>query len=68
MIIELKNSRHFRKMGSAEQNDLYDNLYYLHKKYFLSNYISAEEKSKIEDAATQQIMERGRQELEKSLQ
>ena len=60
-IVELKNSRWFRKMSLAEKNDLYDNMYGVHKRYFLSQYVSEEEKAQI-------LMERGLEELEKTLQ
>jgi len=47
---------------------MYDNMYRMFKKYFLSDYVSAAEKQTIEDTATQQINDRGLQELEITLQ
>ena len=67
LIVEIKNSRQFRKMDLAEKNEMYDGLYRMLKKYFLSDYVSAEEKSDIEDVATQKLLERGRQEWEKTM-
>lgn len=68
IILDLKKSRQFRKMNLEEKYGLYDNMYSITKKYFLSHYVSEEEKNMIEKAATQQIMKRGLQELEKTLQ
>lgn len=68
VLVDFKKSRRFRNMSLAEKYKLYDNLYYIHKKHFLSGYISNEEKSRIEEVAAQKIMERGLQELEKTLQ
>ena len=55
-------------MDLAEKNEMYDGLYRMLKKYFLSDYVSAEEKSDIEAAATQKLLERGRQGWEKTVQ
>ena len=67
-IVSLKRSRHFRKLDLQEKYEEYDSLYNMYNRFFLIGRVSKEEKAEIEDAATQQIMERGRQELEKSLQ
>ena len=67
-IVQIKKSRQFRKMDLEKKEGLYDSIYALIKKHFLSGYISAEEKREIENAATQQILERARQEWEKTLQ
>ena len=67
-IVGLKKSREFRRMNLTAKNEMYDYLYNSYKRYFLIGCVSKEEKSKIEDAAMQQLMERGRQELEKTLQ
>lgn len=68
LIAELKNSRQFRKVDLARKYELYDSFYKTVKEFYLSDYVSAEEKQKIEDVATQRLMERGLQELEKTLQ
>lgn len=68
MIVQLKKDRHTRKSSLDEKKELYDNFYAMAKKHFLSLYLLAEEKSDIEDAATQQLLERGRQEWEKTMQ
>ena len=51
-------------MNLQEKYEEYDYLYNFYKRHFLIGCVSKEEKSKIEDAATQQLMESGRQELE----
>lgn len=60
-IVELKASRHFRKMSQAEKNKFYDGLYGVHRRYFLSKYVPDDEKSQI-------ITDRGLEILEQSLQ
>ncbi|MDR3587346.1 MAG: hypothetical protein P4L59_18825 [Desulfosporosinus sp.] len=67
MICQLKKDRQFRKLDTAQKKELYDECYAVAKHIFLSDYVSKEEKSAIEKAASQQIMERARQEWEKTL-
>ncbi|WP_407311899.1 hypothetical protein [Desulfosporosinus sp. SB140] len=67
-IVQIKASRQFRKMSLAEKNEVYDSLYTTHRGHFLSGYVSEDEKEAIENNATQQIMNRGLEELEKTLQ
>ncbi len=68
MIVQLKTGRQFRKMDVARKKKLYDECYAIAKNFFLSDYISDEDKQEIEDAAMEQILVRGRQEWEKTLQ
>lgn len=67
LIVQLKTGRHFRKMDIAEKKELYDECYAVVKNVFLSDYLSKEEKGNIENAATQQMLERARREWEKTL-
>jgi hypothetical protein len=67
-IVDLKKSRQFRKMSLQEKYEKYDSLYNMYKRYFLIGRVSEKEKEEIEDAATQRLMERGLQELERTLQ
>lgn len=67
-IASLKRSRQFRKMNLQEKYEEYDYLYNFYKRHFLVGCVSEEEKEEIEDAATQRLMERGLQELERTLQ
>ncbi|WP_088185742.1 hypothetical protein [Desulfosporosinus sp. FKA] len=67
-IAEIKRSKQFKKMDLARQYAFYDNLYKTHKELFLSGYVSEDEKQQIQNTATEQIMNRGLEELEKSLQ
>jgi hypothetical protein len=60
-IAELKASRHYRKMSLDERNHLYDALYGPHRRYFLSGFVSDDEKSQI-------IIDRGLEIMEQSLQ
>ena len=60
-IAELKASRHYRKMSLDERNQFYDAFYGTHRRYFLSRFVSDDEKS-------QMILDRGLEIMEKSLQ
>ncbi|WP_407307095.1 hypothetical protein [Desulfosporosinus sp. SB140] len=68
MIAEIKASRQFRKKTLKEKYELYDSIYKMVKKFYLSGYVSEEEQEKINDAALQQIMEHGLEELEMTFQ
>ena len=68
VILELKDSRQFQKMDLAKKIELYDNFYVIVKESFLSEYVLKEEKSEIGNAAMEQVLERARQEWEKTLQ
>ena len=67
IIVEMKSSRRFQKMDLKRKYEMYDSTYKIIKKLYLSYYVSEEEQNKINDAALQQIMERGLEELEKTL-
>ena len=67
MILQLKTSPQFRNMDIDMKKELYDECYAVAKQLLLLENVSAEEKSDIEKAALQQIMERARQEWEKTL-
>ncbi|HEY8909006.1 MAG TPA: hypothetical protein VIM51_01825 [Desulfosporosinus sp.] len=68
MIVQLKTDRESRKMDLAKIIELYDNFYAMQKKHFLLDHISKEEKSGIENVAIEQVLERARQEWEKTMQ
>lgn len=67
MIVQLKTDRQFRKMDLAKKEELYDEFYTIVKQFYLSEYISDEEKCDSEKAAKQQMLELARQEWEKTL-
>ncbi|MDR3587714.1 MAG: hypothetical protein P4L59_20740 [Desulfosporosinus sp.] len=67
VILELISSRQFRNMGLAKKIELYDNFYGIVKESFLSEYMLAEEESEIGNPAMVQVLERARQEWEKTL-
>lgn len=67
MIVQLKNDRQFRKIELAKRMELYDEFYTITKQFFLSKYISDEEKYDVEKATTQHMLELARQEWEKAL-
>ena len=66
-IAQIKASRQFKKWTIKEKYEIYDSIYNIVKKLYLSGYVSEEEQNKINDAAVQQIMKRGLEELEKTL-
>ena len=68
VILELKTSRQFQNIDLAKKIELYDNFYDIVKESFLSEYVLKEEKSEIGNAAMEQVLERARQEWEKTLQ
>ncbi|WP_088187098.1 hypothetical protein [Desulfosporosinus sp. FKA] len=67
-IAQIKASRQFKKWTIQEKYEVYDSIYKIIKKSYLSRFVSEEEQNKINDAALEQIIERGLEELEKSLQ
>ncbi|WP_407312125.1 hypothetical protein [Desulfosporosinus sp. SB140] len=60
-IVQFKKSREFRKMSLTEKNEFYDSMYEIYKRHFLSKFVSDDEKAQL-------IMDRGLEELEKTLQ
>lgn len=67
MIVHLKNDRQFRKMDIARKKELFDEFYTLVEKNYRSEDIPDEEKRNIENAAMEQMLERARQELRKTM-
>ena len=67
MIVQLKTDRQFCKMELAQKMELYDEFHTIVRQFFLSDYLSVEEKNDIEKAVTQQMLERAQQEWEKVL-
>ncbi|WP_407307097.1 hypothetical protein [Desulfosporosinus sp. SB140] len=67
MIDHIKNDRPFRKMDMTKKKELFDEYYTFVKNSFLSEGPSEEEKISIQNAAMEEMLERARQEMRKTM-